>query len=270
MQWIFEVGLYYFACLVSLPPSFRYSFSLGKCPFFYTMWFWWVCYLQCSGPLSHGYGHVSRLWPIVVPHPSGLSDWTPVGMWLRQDQSESMSMLLGWWLEFSRTKLFLQSEKRRLPNCRKQSWRGENFRLSSLTCVYWNPLLHCLFSTHFFTCVILSCVLVNSVAKRVSVDVKKFCWSFVTEDEMAGWHHWLDGRESEWTLGAGDGQGGLACCDSWGCKESDTTERLNWICFIIGFTFVNVFVSDNQQTLLQVELHPSHGVNFSLYPEVFL
>ena len=48
------------------------------------------------------------------------------------------------------------------------------------------------------------------------------------EDEMAGWHHWLDGRESEWTLGVGDGQGGLACCSSWGCKESDTTERLNW------------------------------------------
>ena len=45
-----------------------------------------------------------------------------------------------------------------------------------------------------------------------------------TEDEMAGWHHWLNGRESEWTPGVGDGQGGLACCDSWGCKESDTTE----------------------------------------------
>ena len=49
-----------------------------------------------------------------------------------------------------------------------------------------------------------------------------------TEDEMAGWHHWLDGRESEWSPGVGDGQGGLACCDSWGRKESDTTERLNW------------------------------------------
>ena len=49
-----------------------------------------------------------------------------------------------------------------------------------------------------------------------------------TEDEMAGWHHRLDGRESEWTPGVGDGQGGLACCDSWGCKESDTTERLIW------------------------------------------
>ena len=49
-----------------------------------------------------------------------------------------------------------------------------------------------------------------------------------TEDEMAGWHHWLDGYEFEWTPGVGDGQGGLACCDSWGCKESDTTEQLNW------------------------------------------
>ena len=49
-----------------------------------------------------------------------------------------------------------------------------------------------------------------------------------TEDEMAGWHHWLDGRESEWTPGVGDEQGGLACCDSWGCKESAMTEQLNW------------------------------------------
>ena len=43
-----------------------------------------------------------------------------------------------------------------------------------------------------------------------------------------GWHHGLDGRESEWTLGDGDGQEGLACCDLWGRKELDTTEWLNW------------------------------------------
>ena len=49
-----------------------------------------------------------------------------------------------------------------------------------------------------------------------------------TEHEMAGWHHWLDGRESEWTLEVGNGQGGLACWDSWSRKESDTTERLIW------------------------------------------
>ena len=49
-----------------------------------------------------------------------------------------------------------------------------------------------------------------------------------TEDEMAGWHQWLDGLEFGWTLGVGDGQGGLVCCNSWGRKESDTTEQLNW------------------------------------------
>ena len=50
----------------------------------------------------------------------------------------------------------------------------------------------------------------------------------MTEDEIAGRHHRLDRHEFEWTPGVGDGQGGLACCDSWGRKESDTTERLNW------------------------------------------
>ena len=49
-----------------------------------------------------------------------------------------------------------------------------------------------------------------------------------TEDEMAGWHHWLDGHKFEWTLEVCDGQGDLACCDSWGGKELDTTEQLNW------------------------------------------
>ena len=49
-----------------------------------------------------------------------------------------------------------------------------------------------------------------------------------TEDEMVGWHHQLNGHEFGWTLGVGDGQGGLACCGSQGRKESDTTERLKW------------------------------------------
>ena len=49
-----------------------------------------------------------------------------------------------------------------------------------------------------------------------------------TEDEMVGRHHWLDGHGFEWTLGTGDGQGGLVCCGSWGHKELDTTEQLNW------------------------------------------
>ena len=51
----------------------------------------------------------------------------------------------------------------------------------------------------------------------------------MTEDEMVGWHHRLNGHGFAWTPGVGDGQGGLVCCDSWGCKESDTNEWLNWI-----------------------------------------
>ena len=50
----------------------------------------------------------------------------------------------------------------------------------------------------------------------------------MTEDEMVGWHHWLDEHGFGWTPGVGDGQGGLACCDSWSHQESDWTERLNW------------------------------------------
>ena len=50
----------------------------------------------------------------------------------------------------------------------------------------------------------------------------------MTEDEMGGWHHQLDRHGFEWTLGVGNGQGGLECCDSWGWKELNTTERLNW------------------------------------------
>ena len=51
----------------------------------------------------------------------------------------------------------------------------------------------------------------------------------MTEDEMVGWHHQLNGREFEQAPGVGDGQGGLMCCSPWGYKESDTTEQLNWL-----------------------------------------
>ena len=51
---------------------------------------------------------------------------------------------------------------------------------------------------------------------------------WTTEDEMVDWHHWLNGLEFGWTLGVGDEQGDLACCSSWGHKELDMTERLNW------------------------------------------
>ena len=49
-----------------------------------------------------------------------------------------------------------------------------------------------------------------------------------TEEEMVGWHYWLNGHGFRWTPGVGDGQEGLACFGSWGCKASDMTERMNW------------------------------------------
>ena len=59
------------------------------------------------------------------------------------------------------------------------------------------------------------------------------CWreeeKGMTEDEMVGWHHQLNGHQFEQALGVGDGQGNLACCSPWDCKESDTTEWLNWL-----------------------------------------
>ena len=52
------------------------------------------------------------------------------------------------------------------------------------------------------------------------------------EDEMVGWHHWLNGHEFEQALGVGDGQGSLVCCSPWSRKELDMTERLNWLNFL--------------------------------------
>ena len=65
----------------------------------------------------------------------------------------------------------------------------------------------------------------------------------ITEGKMVGWHHWLNGWESEWTPRVGDGQGGLACCDSWGHEELDTTERLNWTELIL----CDIIIQENTQ-----------------------
>ena len=85
-----------------------------------------------------------------------------------------------------------------------------------------------------------------------------------TEDEMAGWHHGLNGRESEWTPRVGDGQGSLACCDSWGRKELDTNEWLNWTELIIkisldsGFIFLFQFRQSSIFTLGLCNLLPKY------------
>ena len=87
----------------------------------------------------------------------------------------------------------------------------------------------------------------------------------MTEDEMVGWHHRLHGHGFGWTPGVGDGQGGLVCCGSWGRKELDTTERLNWTsplnpsskhCFPLSLSLLFIAVSPAPQTISQ---YPSDG-----------
>ena len=65
----------------------------------------------------------------------------------------------------------------------------------------------------------------------------------MTEDEMAGWHHRLDGHEFEWTPGVGDRQGGLGCCNSWGHRKLDTTEWLNWTKQFWSFVILVIYTA---------------------------
>ena len=77
-----------------------------------------------------------------------------------------------------------------------------------------------------------------------------------TEDEMVGWHHWQDRHGFGWTLGVGDGQGGLMCCSSWGCKELDTTERLNWTENIFKKSTLNINSHVNYKCKWRELCHP--------------
>ena len=85
----------------------------------------------------------------------------------------------------------------------------------------------------------------------------------MTEDEMAGWHHWLDGYEFEWTLGVGDGQEGLVCCGSWGHQESDTTEQLNWRTDETGKYF-KYFLDSYMPNFFKVAIFSSYQILFML------
>ena len=74
-----------------------------------------------------------------------------------------------------------------------------------------------------------------------------------TEDEMVGWHHQSDGHEFEQAPGVGDGQGSLACCSPWGCKELDTTERLKWT--DLTFYYCWILLSVKASTSVSLNLH---------------
>ena len=92
-----------------------------------------------------------------------------------------------------------------------------------------------------------------------------------TEDEMAGWHHQLDGRAFEWTPGVGDGQGGLACCDSWSCKESDTTEWLNWTeCASRIYNYFSLSTNLGWNNLGMISNSANSKVELQLLNEAFL
>ena len=94
-----------------------------------------------------------------------------------------------------------------------------------------------------------------------------------TEDEMAGWHHWLDGRESEWTLGVGDGQGGLACCGSMWLQRvgHDLATELNWTLDISYISRVTIFSQDEYQehqyesAFKNLSKWPLFSISFPIY-----
>ena len=92
---------------------------------------------------------------------------------------------------------------------------------------------------------------------------KAECWRLDAFELWAGWHHRLNGCESEWTPGVGDGQGGLACCNSWGRKESDTTERLNWtetfLCVCVWALLTKL------RTLQFVIEHEYHSISINIH-----
>ena len=78
----------------------------------------------------------------------------------------------------------------------------------------------------------------------------------MTEDEMIGWHHRLDGHEFEQGPGVGDGQGGLVCCSLWGPKESDMTEQLNWTAQTFLYSPLITNTQIRTQTSMHLDLHP--------------
>ena len=86
-----------------------------------------------------------------------------------------------------------------------------------------------------------------------------------TEDEMAGWHHRLDGHEFEWTPGVGDGQGGLVCCDSWGRKELDMTEQLNWTELIVNLQCFDSFKGTAKWLGLCICVYVVYNTTYIIY-----
>ena len=95
----------------------------------------------------------------------------------------------------------------------------------------------------------------------------------MTEDEMIGWHYWLDGHAFEQALGVGSGQGNLACCSPWGCKELDPTEQLNWL---IGLSLLSSKEQASFNFVDAVTIHNDFGAqenkicHYFHFPPIYL
>ena len=90
-----------------------------------------------------------------------------------------------------------------------------------------------------------------------------------TEDEIVGWHHWLDGHGFGWTPGVGDGQGGLACCGSWGCRVGhDWVTELNWTEWLLDNAYVGLFKLGEQ--ICRVKYLENKWSFISFLPPIFL
>ena len=136
-----------------------------------------------------------------------------------------------------------------------ESWtvkKAEHWRIDAFELWCWRRLLRVLWTARRFNQSILKEISPGCSLERLMLKLKNSnilatwcdelthwkrpcCWERLRaggegddRDEMVGWPHLLNGLEFEWTPGVGDGQGGLVCCDSRDCKESDTNERLNW------------------------------------------
>ena len=168
--------------------------------------------------------HVHRVSDAMQPSHPLLSPSPPAPQSLRASESIPMSQLFAWGGRSTGVSALVSFLQKNTQGWSPLEWTGwislQSKRLST-------PQFWCLLPTPQFKSINITKINIIyhdfDAGRDWGQEEKR-----TTEDEMAAWHHWLDGHESVWTLGIGDGHGGVSCCDSWGHKESDAAEQLNW------------------------------------------